>query len=459
VRRGCGDSAGARDSYRRALALRPDYAEAWHNLGLAEQDTDDLDAALAAFDEALRHQPGYVEAHGNRGALLTRLGRTEEAEAALERALALNPASAPARASLAALLSGSREPENLARAERAARDALALDPDRAGAWNSLGISLLKLGRESEAFEAGRRALDLAADKHRYRLKLAELYTRAGRLAEAEARLREAVADPAPTPEAHRQLGVVRLRRGDAADALEALDRCLARTPRDQRALAHKAVALERLGQVAEARALLGIDRFIREARFEDLSPFASPESFHAALERDIRDHPTLRFEPVGLAARGGSLTGDLLRYPTDSIRVFERELRRAIDAFRESLRADSGHPFLSRIPQRYRLTLWATLVPEQGEISSHIHEESWLSGAYYVSLPESMRQGAGERAGWIEFGRPSAELPGVPDSAVRHIEPEPGLLLLFPSYLFHRTLPFAGRGERISMSFDLIPED
>ena len=38
----------------------------------------------------------------------------------------------------------------------------------------------------------------------------------------------------------------------------------------------------------------------------------------------------------------------------------------------------------------------------------------------------------------------------------RLIEPEEGLMLLFPSYMFHRTLPFTGPGERISIAFDVL---
>lgn len=457
VRRAGGDIEGAIRSYRRALELRTGYAEAWNNLGLALQAGGRIEEALEAFERAVAARSGYVEALSNLGALLTRMERNDRAQAVLERAIEADPSHANAWANLAALLSASREPEVLKRGEEAARRAIETDKRLAGAWNSLGICLLKLGREDEAFEAGSRALQLADDKHRFRLHLAELYTRAGRLPEAEEQLREAVQDPSPTPESYRQLGVVRLRRGNAEEALAQLERCLESAPRDQRALAHKGIALELLGRVSEARDLLGLDRFIAEERFLDLAPYSDIEEFHQALENDIRNHPTLRFEPVGLAARGGSLTGNLLDVPTDSIGVVERELRGAIDRFRESLQADPEHPFLSRIPERYRLNLWATLVPEQGEISSHIHEQSWLSGAYYVSLPEAMEADAAENAGWIEFGRPSAELPSVPDGALRCIQPREGLLLLFPSYLYHRTLPFRGAGERISMSFDLVP--
>lgn len=287
--------------------------------------------------------------------------------------------------------------------------------------------------------------------------LGDHLARLGRLEAACAVYREGLAHCPGATRLDRQLGIAQLRLGDPEAALASFEKRLARHPQDQRAIAHQAVALECLGREAEARHLLALDRFIHRVRIEDVGPFRDVAAFNAQLARDIRDHPTLQWEPVGLAAAGGALTGELMDAPTEAIRVFERNLRRAIEDWRAALDAGADHPFLGGVPETFRLNTWATLVPEQGEISSHIHEQSWLSGAYYAQLPEAMAGDRGERSGWLEFGRPSADLPAVPEKVLHWIEPEEGLLVLFPSYLFHRTLPFSGPGERISLSFDVEP--
>lgn len=62
----------------------------------------------------------------------------------------------------------------------------------------------------------------------------------------------------------------------------------------------------------------------------------------------------------------------------------------------------------------------------------------------------------GRRSHRCRPDRPAVRQPASwPEHALRHVLPEAGTLLLFPSYLFHRTLPYAGSGERISISFDL----
>ena len=121
----------------------------------------------------------------------------------------------------------------------------------------------------------------------------------------------------------------------------------------------------------------------------------------------------------------------------------------------DSRKVRPGDVFLDNIPARYTIHVWATQAAQSGYIDTHIHEESWLSGAYYVEVPPAIRADDATHAGWIEFGRPHAGLPPWPEQALRHVWPQAGTLLLFPSFLFHRTLPYAGEGERISISFDL----
>ncbi len=77
--------------YRRALQLKPDYAEALHNLGLAWNDQGKFDEAVACYRRALQLKPDYAEAHNNLGATLKEQGKMDEAVACYHRALELKP--------------------------------------------------------------------------------------------------------------------------------------------------------------------------------------------------------------------------------------------------------------------------------------------------------------------------------------------------------------------------------
>ena len=78
-------------SYDRALAIKPDYAEALNNRGVALQELKRFDDALASFDRALAIKPDYAEALNNRGNVLRDLKRFDDALASYDRALAIKP--------------------------------------------------------------------------------------------------------------------------------------------------------------------------------------------------------------------------------------------------------------------------------------------------------------------------------------------------------------------------------
>jgi predicted O-linked N-acetylglucosamine transferase (SPINDLY family) len=112
--------------YRRALELKPDYADAHYNLGNAFQDQGKLEEAVACYRRALERKPDYAGAHLNMGNAFQAQGELEEAVACYRRAL-----------------------------ER--------KPDHAEAHNNLGNTFQVQGRLEEAVTCYCRALELQPD--------------------------------------------------------------------------------------------------------------------------------------------------------------------------------------------------------------------------------------------------------------------------------------------------------
>lgn len=134
-------------------------------------------------------------------------------------------------------------------------------------------------------------------------------------------------------------------------------------------------------------------------------------------------------------------------------------LRVSIDEFIAALEPDADHPFLGRIPTDldYEFRMWATVIQQGGWHRAHNHEKAWLSGVYYVQRPPAPDDRGGEYSGWIEFdGFTHYEGNEQYRGKVRRVEPEPGVLLFFPSYMLHATRPFSGDDYRISIAFDVI---
>lgn len=83
-----------------------------------------------------------------------------------------------------------------------------------------------------------------------------------------------------------------------------------------------------------------------------------------------------------------------------------------------------------------------------------------MSSAFYVSLPPSVAQKSDEEdtAGYIQFGQPPVEL-GLGLAPRRVIRPRVGHVALFPSYMWHGTVPFEDDLPRITVAFDMTPID
>ena len=114
--------------------------------------------------------------------------------------------------------------------------------------------------------------------------------------------------------------------------------------------------------------------------------------------------------------------------------------------------ADPKHPLLRYRDASPQLAgSWSVRLSGAGFHVSHIHPRGVLSSALYVSVPGELDRDA--REGWLELGRPPAAC-GVGLEPLAQFEPQPGRLVLFPSYLFHGTRPFT-RGERLSVAFDV----
>jgi uncharacterized protein (TIGR02466 family) len=94
-------------------------------------------------------------------------------------------------------------------------------------------------------------------------------------------------------------------------------------------------------------------------------------------------------------------------------------------------------------------SLWVNLLKAGGQHSGHIHPHSILSGTFYVEVPPG--------SGAIRIEDPRLPLmmaaPPRPGTFVT-VQPRPGLLLMWESWLRHEVLAGTGKGERLSVSFN-----
>ncbi|MES2034129.1 MAG: putative 2OG-Fe(II) oxygenase, partial [Pseudomonadota bacterium] len=243
--------------------------------------------------------------------------------------------------------------------------------------------------------------------------------------------------------------------GDPREGARIAEALYAEDPESQYVLLILTTAWRMLGD-PRGEALTDPARFVRTHRIPAPAGWPSREAFLDELSRVVRALHGLQAHPFQQSLRGGSQTQGLLISEEPVIKAFFHELDGLI-ANHIAWLGEGDDPVRARISGGFRIkAAWSVLLRSNGFHVNHFHPEGWLSSAFYIETPAGAVD-AGDHQGWLKFGEPG--IPTVPAlKAQHHVRPEPGLLALFPSYVWHGTVPFDSPGEtRMSIAFDVVP--
>jgi tetratricopeptide (TPR) repeat protein len=259
---------------------------------------------------------------------------------------------------------------------------------------------------------------------------------------------------------HSGCGEALLKSGHAAEAIEAFDSALKVHPFDVRSIALKTLALAEAGRTEDERWLSDPFRLAQAVRLSDIGLTADAQrSLNAELARFALNHPSMQKDPPENATYQGWHSGNLgaERHPAlDALRNF---IGYALEQRRKSLASeDPGHPFVRATPRGFNLHLWSVKLVGEGKMLPHIHSDGWLSGVYYVDVPEVVNDESAGQAGWLRLGPARHDILMTRKPIVRAMKPEPGLMFTFPSYIWHETVPLpASAKQRLCYAYDLQP--
>lgn len=202
--------------YRRAIALRPDYAAAYSNLGTALRQQGRLDEAVTSYERAISLQPDFPDAHYNLANALVDQGKAAAAIEHFRVALRVVPGSAEVHNNLGIALAANGKTEEAMAEFRA---ALVADPGSAKAHRNLGDLLAGTERPADAIDHLRRAAELAPADASIHYDFGSLLLEAGQLDEAIKEFRAALAITPESPETLNNLGIALASQGKLEEAI------------------------------------------------------------------------------------------------------------------------------------------------------------------------------------------------------------------------------------------------
>ena len=397
--------------FERALALAPQDGSVIVGLAAARAAAGDGERAVAELAAVLEREPMWTYGHEQLAQFQATLGRPEQATASLERALSRFPSAQPLWETLLNV-----------QLRRGAYESLRTTMDRA---RSAGI----LSPEFAIYEA----------------------VDAGEFDDAT--FPSALFDGAP-PSAVPHIVNWRIRHllrvGELKGLLPIIDEELQRNPSAE--IWSYAATAWRLAGDPRSEWLEGDERQISVM---DLTESLPPLD---ALADKLRSLHGAKGEYLDQSVRGGTQTdGPLFSRIDPLIRRTREAVVEAVEKYVAQLPPhDPRHPLL-RQPRDRRIRFsgsWSVRLRSGGRHSNHVHPQGWISSALYVSLPPANSEAPAD-SGWLTLGEPDDRLK-LNVGPWRKIEPRPGQLVLFPSWMWHGTIPFA-EGERLTVAFDIRP--
>ena len=450
------DFTGAERAYRAGLAQpkrNPQHVAALkHNLGVVLSQQNRHEEALAEITAAQAMVPNLPNADFNLGNTLQMLGRLQEAEMAYLRALTRNPLDLRAHADLNRLLYRLNRPEFLATYDQVLRRF----PDAAPLHAEKARFLFLSDRLEDAREAFSRSLAIAPEDHAARDGLGSVLSRLGDYEAATREFETLLAADPKNIDARANFAECLLRAGDPEKSAAIAEEALKHAPHHQLTLALWGLALRKLEDEREY-ALNDYENFVQ---VYDLAPpegYSDMESFGVALDEYLVKIHHDRREHINQTSRNGTKTsGDLFGVGHEIVEKLRARIDEAVADYIAKMKENESHPLLSRRARDFRYSgSWSTRLADCGFHTNHVHPTGWISSAYYVAVPDAVKDEQ-EAQGWIKFGEPSFDA-HLSEAARRKVQPRPGLLVLFPSYMWHGTIPFRSDQTRTTVAFDVTP--
>lgn len=424
----------------RAAALAPQHPRIAH--GRAHIALEAGRDAAGLFETAVRLDPGNGEIVLGYAAARLASGDGAQGVADLDTLMANNPLWIDGHLRLAQLHCVMGQPEL---ATASFERALKVHPREFGLWQGLIATLIQGERWADAADAIARARAAIGDGLYFDVNEAVARSELGEFDRADALFARTAHAEDPTLDVRRVRQY--LRTGRMEPALALIDRVTA-GPDAALMWPYAALAWRMTGD-PRWEWLEGDARLVSVIDLADKLP---PLDRLAEMLRGLHQ---ARGEYLDQSVRGGTQTdGPLFSRIEPEIQAVRKAVVEAVQAHIAQLPPpDPRHPTLG--PRRDRPIRfsgsWSVRLRDAGHHSNHIHPLGWFSSALYVSLPPP---GEGE-AGWLKLGEPREDL-GLGLGPVRTVEPKPGRLVLFPSTMWHGTIPFAA-GERLTIAFDVAP--
>lgn len=443
----------ALEYYTKVLSIAPNNVRAIHNKAVIHKILGEWEESKTLLDEVIEVLPNNVDVLHNMGSVQNLLGKTEESISTFKKAIEIAPNNLEIHHWLNDVMWGARHTDFLA----SYKSSLSANPSN----SDLRLAYVQKLCKVESFDEALAELEVAIkyDKNRpdVHIARANAFNETLQFEKSIDAANQAKKLLKHNDDVAHLLAKNHLGLGDASQALSIYEALIRKKPLHQGYWAMKATALRMLNK-DEYFSIYDYNNLVMTVDIEVPNGYRNIKEFNEELYSVLQKYHTAKGSPLDQSLKNGTQTSEqLFNHKDNAITLLHSAFKKNIDEHLNSLNQSTAHPLLSRLKDSfYHSGSWSVILNKSGFHKNHYHTEGWYSGPYYVKLPEGMNtQKCG--SGWIKFGEPGFRSlePLGPDLLVR---PKEGMMVLFPSYMWHGTVPFETNEERVTVAHDILPK-
>lgn len=334
---------------------------------------------------------------------------------------------------------------NINTAVQCHKHAIKLNPKNLNSLNQIGMALSNMGNDKEAIDYYKRALDIDNKLEGAHHNIANSYRNLKDYSEASAHYEESKLNLSKCQQLEclyhlneKENFYKKLKIQSEFYSPHPLAACLS---------AHAAVRYDMDDNYSFCKTPF---KFIQKLNLYDKSDF--DDSYIEDFFRCFNDQNIDKKEQ-SLLKNGYQSSGNIFLIQEEPIQRIKNIILDKIESYKR-LYKSTGATVISKWPKNYTLYGWLIVMNKGGNLGGHMHKEGWLSGSIYLARPIKQEKEDGD----IIFSLHGSNYPQEGKSfPSKVLEIEKGDMVLFPSSIFHATLPFDADEKRITLAFDIIP--
>ena len=433
----------AEQPLRKTIELKPDFGEAYLNLGAILKGQGKLNQSENIIRKAIEFNPNNFNSYMLQANILLDQKKLNKSILYMQKAIELEPDNAEAHAKLGIIF---RDLGKSKEAELSLRKAIGLNPDFAMAYRDLASILMESGKTIESMKYLEKAFKLYPESEKISYNIAYTYYLQNEYNSAIRYLVNKKSIQCQTLYLGCLLGM------DKIDEFYQVYNDLKNNKISNPAIGALVDHVNEIydNKIESTFCNSTIEYVLIDKVTED---YFSDESINEVINYLKSNEKKVKYQ--SLLTNGSQSSGNLFKLDYPFIKKLRTVIEHKIDIYKKRF-IDSKEGLIENWPKDYDLNAWAVVMRKGGFLKPHNHTYGWISGSFYIKMPKLENK---SNDGDLAFTYKDPNLPSKNKKFKTFIQKiETRDIIIFPSSLFHYTIPFDSEEERICFVFDLIPK-